>query len=442
MKKPVFFLPECDDAILLVNPRALFYVQRGGRVHSRFGHMLAGVNVNAPRLKSRLLAAAWQYIGTSDNFSLLDDDYVTYGCAFEYLFRVVGCGHCELCVHRKKLDFVNRCRMESECYTVPPYFFTLTYDNQHHPADGALHVRDVQLFFKRFRRRCERLHLPTDFRYCVAGEYGHKRGRPHYHVIMWNNPIGANGLDPFKDRLLCKMLHDAWQMDSWHVFSDSRNFNVCGDGAAAYCAKYIGKRSSRFYYKHQRPFILSSNRNGGIGAPFIKQYIEFFRSSYNQQFTYVSKIDFQVHTLTIGSYVKRWLWPSPSRLVSSATMFHYKDVSERLARWCSLGYDWNEAYEWLEEHRPCKNVVQHRLPPVEVVRDDKYLRWLQHKEVVAFTDYLDTLDIPEVDDGYIASYYHNASMSVSSSSDNRKSLQGKKMRLRQLTENQMHKSVL
>lgn len=62
-------------------------------------------------------------------------------------------------------------------------FVTLTYDDQHlrlnDDLEPTLCKRDLQLFFKRLRKRI------GPFRYYACGEYGENTQRPHYHAILF-----------------------------------------------------------------------------------------------------------------------------------------------------------------------------------------------------------------------------------------------------------------
>ena len=60
-------------------------------------------------------------------------------------------------------------------------FITLTYDDEHLPADGSLRKSDFQKFMKRLRKEyCERR-----ISYFMCGEYGEENHRPHYHAVFF-----------------------------------------------------------------------------------------------------------------------------------------------------------------------------------------------------------------------------------------------------------------
>lgn len=97
----------------------------------------------------------------------------------------------------------------------------LTYDNVHLPTldDGTptLCKRDLQLFFKRLRHK----YPANSLKYFVAGEYGSRRGRPHYHALIFGIPFQE------KD-LVISTIQEAWQ--NGEVRRRSRWFNSFVNG--------------------------------------------------------------------------------------------------------------------------------------------------------------------------------------------------------------------
>lgn len=72
------------------------------------------------------------------------------------------------------------------------YFITLTYNNQNLPYNEqglpTLCKDDITKFVNSLRKHFERLgHF--GIKYIIAGEYGSKTKRPHYHLIMFNLPL-------------------------------------------------------------------------------------------------------------------------------------------------------------------------------------------------------------------------------------------------------------
>lgn len=168
----------------------------------------------------------------------------------------IPCGKCVECLQHKRQQWVFRLLSElKDSQTC--YFITFTYDDDHLPKDELgyfqLDKRDVQLFFKRLRKK----YPSNNIRYFLCGEYGTHTFRPHYHAIIFNLP-----LDNTPSRIkLTKKLEQIWQKG--HVdIGDTVN------GAAInYCAKYIMYKHSVSEH-HVKPFILTSRRPG-LGSNYI-----------------------------------------------------------------------------------------------------------------------------------------------------------------------------
>lgn len=92
----------------------------------------------------------------------------------------VACGRCIGCRIDKARDWQIRLVHEASLHE-SSVFATLTYDDQHLPANRSLVERDMQLFIKRLRKaRKGALIL-----YFYAAEYGEQTLRPHYHAIIF-----------------------------------------------------------------------------------------------------------------------------------------------------------------------------------------------------------------------------------------------------------------
>lgn len=133
----------------------------------------------------------------------------------------VPCGQCPECMKRRVSVWSFRLRKEEEV-SVSSFFVTLTYDTENVPisANGfmTLHKPDVQKFFKRLRKKMPK-NAPK-ISYYVAGEYGSKRGRPHYHAIIFNASE--------------KSIQDSW-------LAGSVDIGFVSGASVAYTLKYINK---------------------------------------------------------------------------------------------------------------------------------------------------------------------------------------------------------
>lgn len=103
-------------------------------------------------------------------------------------------------------------------------FITLTYNNNSVPMSSnglmTLDKRDIQLFFKRLRKRNE------VFKYYAVGEYGSKTMRPHYHIIIF----GLRDLN----NLFLSWMKDGIPIGQIHI-GDVKGASI------AYTLKYIAK---------------------------------------------------------------------------------------------------------------------------------------------------------------------------------------------------------
>lgn len=100
----------------------------------------------------------------------------------------VPCGKCYACVQNKRTSWAVRLK-EERLNTLFSYFITLTYDNEHLPAEGVK-VSDIQDYMKSIRRLLDGLGLGKYYKlkyFCVS-EYGSKSLRAHYHMILFNFP--------------------------------------------------------------------------------------------------------------------------------------------------------------------------------------------------------------------------------------------------------------
>lgn len=176
------------------------------------------------------------------------------------------CGQCIGCRLEKTRQWAVRLMHESELHE-DNSFVTLTYDEDHLPDDGHVHVRDFQLFMKRLRKKWVK---PIRFFHC--GEYGDKNARPHYHAILF-------GID-FPDKVICKVedgrksytsdyLSSVWGMGD--VTSADVTFDSC-----AYVARYVIKKitgkDADEWYQGITPEYATMSRRPGIGRGWYDKW--------------------------------------------------------------------------------------------------------------------------------------------------------------------------
>lgn len=176
----------------------------------------------------------------------------------------VPCGKCDGCLLADARTWAIRAHHEASLHD-QSCFVTLTFDDEHLPSDGKISKRDLQLFFKRLRKRSD---IP-DIRYLACGEYGDLTRRPHYHALIF----GADFMDARArlwrdDQYLHPVLNEVWgQGLATHA---PLNFARC-----AYVAGYVTKKIG-----DPDVFRLMSrgrDGNGGLGFGWIKKYADSIR---------------------------------------------------------------------------------------------------------------------------------------------------------------------
>lgn len=149
----------------------------------------------------------------------------------------VACRHCWACRKNKVDDVVGRCLLElaeSDWATA----LTLTYDDAKTPGEKrtVLHIEDMQRFLKRFRKSV------SHCRYLVAGEYGSKRGRPHFHAVLFGKGQRPGQLGDGMNNLA--------QWPWGHVWVD----NAVSEKSLRYVAKYLLKSVRKSKTKDENKF--------------------------------------------------------------------------------------------------------------------------------------------------------------------------------------------
>lgn len=101
---------------------------------------------------------------------------------------IVPCGRCPECKKKWRTQLAQRVRYEISKYSYNELcFVTLTVNNDMIDEvfpNGSLDHAYFQKFIKRLRRRLD-YHQGKRIKYLVAGEYGEKEGRPHFHMILF-----------------------------------------------------------------------------------------------------------------------------------------------------------------------------------------------------------------------------------------------------------------
>lgn len=186
---------------------------------------------------------------------------------FEDLPVEVPCGQCIGCKLERSRQWAIRCVHEASMYD-DNCFITLTYDDDHLPKDGSVHVEHFQKFMKRLRKK----YTGKKIRFFHCGEYGDEGGRPHYHAILFNHD--------FEDKKL-HSIADGNRLYTSATLESLWPFGFCPVGAvtfesAAYVARYCTKKitgdGAIEHYQGRNPEYVTMSRRPGIALDWFNKY--------------------------------------------------------------------------------------------------------------------------------------------------------------------------
>lgn len=189
----------------------------------------------------------------------------------------VPCGRCIGCRLDRAYQWSARCLHEAKMHPLNS-FFTLTYDDQHVPADFSVNVRDLQLFNKKLRRS-----QPQKIRFFACGEYGDTTLRPHYHSLYFNHRPSDLKLYAYNKQndpiYTSQTINQIWQKGT--VFIGNVTAQSAGYVARYSLKKINGDRADDHYtrrspidgniYRVKSEFLVMSRRPG-IGATWFDKF--------------------------------------------------------------------------------------------------------------------------------------------------------------------------
>lgn len=173
----------------------------------------------------------------------------------------VPCGKCFECVKRRRNDWYIRCLIESghRRYT---YFGLLTYKE----VGQNLLKRDIQLFLKRLRIK------GYSFSYLIAGEYGEKKKRAHWHCLFFADT-------PISFAHIANAWRGGYSYSTPNVGGWIRFEPIKSPRSIRYTVKYLYK-----YDGTSNKFELMISKNPAIGKSFLVNQAHFLRVQ-NADFT-------------------------------------------------------------------------------------------------------------------------------------------------------------
>lgn len=215
--------------------------------------------------------------------------------AHNRLIQTIPCGHCIACKMTKSAEWATRCTLET-LEAEENYFVTLTYDDEFLPiatemeynnqiyinigdeewSKGTLLPDDVTKFLKKLRNYFYYHNKFTGMRYFYAGEYGTQNGRPHYHLLLFNCPLGLDNIyditvKDFKEHWKDRLLDECWDNKG---LIDVANVEW---SSAAYVARYTTKKmyespsDANYYLNGHLPEFVRMSRKPGIGMKYYHE---------------------------------------------------------------------------------------------------------------------------------------------------------------------------
>jgi len=179
----------------------------------------------------------------------------------------VNCRQCAHCRASQAQAAAVRCVAEQATHSTPGTFATLTYRDEKlwKPLGTAsLFPKHVQDFKKRLAKK----YGPV--RSYIAGEYGERTFRPHYHALFFGKQYTA------------AQLEERWQKGSVHV--DELNSNSIMYTCQYVTKKLYGALAEKYYKGIFPPFQLQSQSLG-------YQYVQKYTSDISSDRIYISTSD-------------------------------------------------------------------------------------------------------------------------------------------------------
>lgn len=191
----------------------------------------------------------------------------------------IPCGQCVGCRINRSKQWALRCMHEASLYR-DNCFVTLTFEDDYlktRENPWSLDVKDTQLFMKRLRKR-----FGSGIRFYLCGEYGEHKGRPHYHVCLFNFD--------FPDKSLYKIVNGN-RLYTSEILHELWPFGHCVIGdvtmeSAGYVARYVMKKvngdAAKDYYiwadfetgeiHPLKPEFTTMSRRPGIGKGWLDKF--------------------------------------------------------------------------------------------------------------------------------------------------------------------------
>lgn len=206
-------------------------------------------------------------------------------------FVPVPCGKCPTCLKRRLASWSFRLEVESLNWS-KQFFVTLTYDTEFVPIspNGFLTLDKTHptKFFKRLRNLSGRM------RYYLCGEYGTRRKRPHYHLILFGT-----------DRLHEDDIVSCWTDPETKRPYGNVYFGKVEAGSIRYTVQYYDKGEWQPQHRRDDRVPEFSRMSKGIGSSFLTpKMVRYFLANPDTSYIY----DKEGRKIAIPQYYKKRLY--------------------------------------------------------------------------------------------------------------------------------------
>ena len=309
------------------------------------------------------------------------------------------CGVCRECRIKETTDWSLRCIYELNSWDCAS-FVTLTFKEEFN-QDKSIHKKELKAFFDRLSHKISYREEGRHIKYFACGEYGTKRGRKHYHAIIFG--LNPNPYDPSN--------HDReYIMESWPFCDPLRwtfkpHCECVGDEGnaidfvnrktiqyvAGYCQKKL--KSYRGYEAYEKrglepPFKLVSQ---GLGLDFCLQNADRLKQN---GYTY-----YNGHKVELPRYFREKLGmilnPSNEKCDKEWFFENYEKHKDDLSRFKTKNYlhdvEYQEQFEKL--FKQFKDYSIRRGVNVELFDNIKFSAVIER----LFNDYIDRLNFDLAD---------------------------------------------
>ena len=248
----------------------------------------------------------------------------------------VPCGKCPACLSRRTSVWTFRLKQQAKNANTS-YFITLTYDTRFVPITKrgflTLDKRDVQLYFKRLRKAHPK---EVVIKYYLAGEYGSKTFRPHYHIILFNADI--------------ELIHKAWDKGEVHI-------GELTEASAAYTAKYINKGKIIPMHKNDDRLPEFSLMSKKLGLNYLSEkIINYHRADIERNFITLE----DGKKISLPRYFREKIWTETERRTQADQLAEkFKAIEDQKELEYYTKNQTLEGYEQLKESGKAHRIITH-----------------------------------------------------------------------------------